>query len=107
MSESIKKALGILSGLTLLGLNIAVALFFALWQIADGAAINRMETASGVDPVQMLPHANLMWTAAHASLLMVLVADVLAVVFVVIWVKSRHRSRPALGEPLLESTLRR
>ncbi|MFB9164252.1 MULTISPECIES: hypothetical protein [Arthrobacter] len=106
MSKGTKKALGILSGLTLLGLNIAVSLFFALWQIADGAAINRMETTNGFDPSQMLPNADLMWMASHASLLMVLVADVLAAVFVVILVKSRQRSRQALVEPLCEPSLR-
>lgn len=103
MSKRIKKALEILRGLTLLGVNISGVLFFALSQIEDGVAINRMETASDVDPVQVLPPANLMWTAAHVSLFMVLVADVLAAVFIVNLVKSRYRSCPKVGEPLLES----
>ena len=53
MSKGIKKVLGALTGLTLLGLNIAVVLFFTRWQTADSAAINRMETATDVDPVPM------------------------------------------------------
>lgn len=83
MSRGFKKVLGVVSGFTLLGLNIAFVAFFTLWQIADSAAINRMEMATGVDPAQMLPNANLMWIAAHASVLLLLVADVLAIVFAV------------------------
>jgi hypothetical protein len=107
MSKGYKKVLGVLSGLTLLGLNIAVVAFFTLWQIADSAAINRMETATGVDPAQMLPNANLMWIAAHASFLMVLVADVLAIVLAVILGKSRHHSRSTVGVPSREPVLKR
>lgn len=54
MSRGFKKVLGVISCLTLLGLNFAFVAFFTLWQIADSAAINRMEMAAGVDPAQML-----------------------------------------------------
>lgn len=107
MSRGFKKVLGVLGGLTLLGLNIAVLAFFALWQIADSATINRIETATGADPAQMLPNANLMWIAAHASFLMVLVADVLAIMFAVMLGKSRHRSGSTAGVPSRESVLKR
>ncbi|PQZ98513.1 hypothetical protein CQ019_16900 [Arthrobacter sp. MYb229] len=93
MPRDFNKLLGVLGGLTLLGLNVAVVAFFFLWQIADSAAVNRMEAAAGVDPAQMLPDANPLWIAAHASLLMVLAADVLAVVFAVMLVKTLHRTR--------------
>ncbi len=107
MSKGFTKVLGVLSGLTLLGLNIAVVAFFTLWQIADSTAINRMETATGVDPSQMLPNANLMWISARTSFLMVLVADVLAIVFAVMLGKSGHRSRSVDGVPSRESVLKR
>ncbi|MGB9034730.1 MAG: hypothetical protein WCC45_09450 [Paeniglutamicibacter sp.] len=107
MSKSIKKILAVFSGLTLRGLNVAVVTFFVLWQIADSSAIDRMETSADIDPAQMLPDANLMWMAAHASFIMLMIADVLAILFVVMLVKSRKSSDSTLGVPSRESVLKR
>ncbi|WP_223906917.1 hypothetical protein [Actinomyces capricornis] len=51
--------------------------FYALWHIADTAAVNRAEE-HGFAPQQFLPHATAFWFAAHASLLSVLILDVIA-----------------------------
>lgn len=78
MSKNLKRVLGFLCAFALTGLNASVIAFYALWQIADTAAINGMETGSGMDVAQMLPNSNLMWAAAHGSLLMLIIVDVLA-----------------------------
>ncbi|MBF6670696.1 MULTISPECIES: cell surface protein [Glutamicibacter] len=78
MSRNAVKAFRILYALALTGLNAAVIAFYTLWQIADTAAINRMETGSGMDVVQMLPNSNLMWAAAHGSLIMLIIVDIMA-----------------------------
>lgn len=66
---------GVFGVIALVGLNAAFGVFFALWSIADGAAINNMERASGYDPAVMLPSANLMWIAGYVSLLLLLIVD--------------------------------
>lgn len=65
------------------GLNIAVLAFLVLWLIADIAAISRMESESSVDPGQMLLNSDMLWLAAHGSMLMLVVVDVLIVVWLV------------------------
>ncbi|MFE7843672.1 hypothetical protein ACFUTX_00600 [Microbacterium sp. NPDC057407] len=70
-----KNNLGVLIGFALAGLNLAVVAFFVLWQIADTAAINRMESASGMDSTRLLPNADLLWLAACASLFLLLCVD--------------------------------
>ncbi|KLI89866.1 hypothetical protein AA310_04285 [Arthrobacter sp. YC-RL1] len=77
------KTLGIAGAVDMVGLNITVLAFFALWLIADSAAIGRMESESSIDPGQMLPNSELMWLAAHGSVLMVVVLDLLAIVLLV------------------------
>ncbi|MCO1337578.1 hypothetical protein BJH93_01505 [Kocuria polaris] len=99
MSQRAVKVFGLLGGLVLLGLNTAVIAFYSLWQIADSAAINRMESDSGMDPTQILPNANLMWVAAHGSVSMVLALDVLAVILVIKLVTSRRRASSARRTP--------
>ena len=63
----------------LAGLNVAFAVFFITWWLADSAAINSAESAGGYDATAMLPNANLMWVAAMASLFFLIAVDVLAV----------------------------
>ena len=65
--------------IALVGFNVAFAAFFVLWSIADNSAINGMEAVSGYDPVSMLPNANLLWSAAYASLVLLVIVDVCAV----------------------------
>lgn len=83
MSQDPKKTLGLAGAVAMVGLNITVVAFFVLWLIADSAAIGRMESESSIDPGQMLPNSELMWLAAHGSVLMVVVLDVLAVAWLV------------------------
>ena len=83
MSQNPMKTLGITGAAAMVGLNITVLAFFVLWLIADSAAIGRMESESSIDPGQMLPNSELMWLAAHGSVLMVVVLDVLAVAWLV------------------------
>lgn len=70
-------------GIALLLLHLAFGLFYALWSIADGEAVNRMESAGGYDVAYLLPNAYLMWIAAQASLVLVLVIDALYVLLLV------------------------
>lgn len=70
------------AAVALVGLNVAFAAFFILWGIADGAAINNMEDASGFDAAAMLPNANLMWVAAYVSLVFLLLVDGCAVALI-------------------------
>lgn len=79
MSQIPMKAFGIVGVVTMLGLNISVLAFFVLWKIADSTAIGHMESESSVDPGQMLPNSEMMWLAAHGSVLMLVVLDVLIV----------------------------
>lgn len=83
MSQNSVKTLGIAGAVAMVGLNITVLAFFVLWLIADSAAIGRMESESNMDPGQMLPNSELIWLAAHGSVLMVVVLDVLAVAWLV------------------------
>ena len=83
MTQDPMKTLGIAGAVAMVGLNITVVAFFVLWLIADSAAIDRMESESNMDPSQMLPNSELMWLAAHGSVLMVVVLDVLAVAWLV------------------------
>ncbi len=78
MSQNPMKTLGVAGAVAMVGLNITVLAFFVLWLIADSAAVARMESESSIDPGQMLPNSELMWLAAHGSVLMVVVLDVLA-----------------------------
>ena len=66
------------TGAALAALTVAVIVFYSLWSIADSAAINSAEEA-GFDRTRLLPNWELMWIAAHASVAMVLVVDVLAI----------------------------
>ncbi|MFT4259312.1 hypothetical protein [Microbacterium sp.] len=81
MPSHSKKAFAVASGLLLLALNVAVVAFFVLWQIADTAALNRMEANSDLSSTELLPHANLMWVAAHAAVLLLVALDAVAVLF--------------------------
>lgn len=92
MPYSAIRTIGVLSTLVLLGLNIAMGAFYALWRVADDAAINRMESSSGMDPTQLLPNGNLMWLAAHSALLMLVVLDILAVILAAIFVSFRRNN---------------
>ena len=83
MSQNSVKTLGIAGAVALVGLNITVLDFFVLWLISDNAAIGRMESESSIDPGQMLPNSELMWLAAHGSVLMVVVLDALAIAWLV------------------------
>ena len=83
MSQNPMKTLGITGAVAMVGLNITVLAFFVLWLIADSAAVGRMESESIIDPGQMLPNSELLWLAAHGSVLMVVVLDVLAVAWLV------------------------
>jgi len=96
MTRAQKTTLGVLGGLALVGLNIAVVAFYALWQIADTAAINRSESTSGFDPSQLLPNSNLFWLAANASLILLLLLDVVVIVVVAMLVNANRRT-PALA----------
>ncbi|UYQ77080.1 hypothetical protein OF385_13805 [Glutamicibacter sp. JL.03c] len=102
MSKNAVRAFRILFAFALIGLNVAVILFFTLWQIADTAAINRMEAGSGMDVAQMLPNSNLMWVAAHGSLVMLIIVDILAVFQLITVFSSRRKAlcdgnlRPAI-----------
>ncbi|MGW9166391.1 hypothetical protein [Agromyces sp. NPDC055658] len=93
MSQAFERTVGVIGGLALVGLNIAVVAFFVLWQIADTAAINHMESASGWDASRMPPNANLLWLAANASVFMVSVVDALAIFIVAILVKANRRAQ--------------
>lgn len=81
MRTSANKAFAVLSVIVLVALNIGFFAFYRLWQIADNAALNRMEASSGMDPALLLPHSNLMWVAAQGSLIAVLALDLLAMLF--------------------------
>lgn len=78
--------------MAVVGLNIAVLAFFVLWKIADSTAIGRMESEPSVDPGQMLPNSELMWLAAHGSVLMLVVVDVLIVAGLVKMTGVRQRA---------------
>lgn len=92
MSQNPMKTLGIAGAVAMVGLNIAVLAFFVLWRIADNAAIDRMEPESRVDPGRMLPNSEMMWLAAHGSVLMILVLDVLIVAALVKMTGALHRA---------------
>lgn len=81
---------------TLAALNVAVFVFYATWWIADNEATARVETDTSVDFSQMLPNANLMWLAAHATLLLVILLDVVAVK----WMAESRKSRRRPDEPV-------
>ena len=89
------KTLGITGAVAMVGLNITVLAFFVLWLIADSAAIGRMESESSMDPGQMLPNSELMWLAAHGSVLRVVVLDALAVAWLV---KTKSVPQPATSK---------
>mgnify|MGYP000888901644 FL=1 len=80
-------------------LNISVVCFYALWEVADTIAVNRVEE-HGFDPQQLLPHNILFWLAAQASLLSLLALDVLAIVA---WRRRWRWQKPQTTPP---STLR-
>ena len=69
----------VVGAFALAGLNAAFAVFFITWWLADSAAINSTESAVGYDATVMLPHANLMWVAAMASLILLIAVDIFAV----------------------------
>ena len=50
MQHGYQRALNIIGLVVAAGLNVAVVSFYVLWFIADSDAINRMETATSVDP---------------------------------------------------------
>lgn len=89
----------------MVSLNIAVLAFFILWQIADTAAIGRMESESSVDPGQMLQNSKMLWLAAHGSVLMLVVVDVLIVVRVVKTTGSPQRAASRHITPLGRGSL--
>ncbi|MHC6177914.1 hypothetical protein [Glutamicibacter sp. X7] len=91
MAPKTMNVIGIVGGLVLVGLNITAFWFFTLWQAADSAAINRMESASGMETTQMLPNANQLWVAAHGTVLMLLVLDLLALFAVASLAGARRR----------------
>ncbi|PRB69451.1 cell surface protein [Arthrobacter sp. MYb213] len=91
MTICARRTFAVLGSISLVALNVGVFAFYNLWQIADTAAINLMETASGVNPAALLPHSNLMWVAAHGSILAVVALDVLAIAFVAVAFSPRHR----------------
>lgn len=90
--SSTTKTLGVLGGLALVGLNVAVVAFYVLWQMADTAAINQMEAAPGMDGSQMLPNANALWLAANASFILLLVLDIVVIVLVATRVNVHRRA---------------
>lgn len=92
MSKPQAEVLSKVLGTALVALNVAVIGFYALWQIADGAAVARAEDA-GFDQAQLLPNGNLLWMAAHASLFAMLVVDVLAIT----WYRRFRASKSALS----------
>lgn len=92
VSQNPMKSFGIVGAVAMLGLNIAVLAFFVLWKIADSTAIGRMELDSIMDPGQMLPNSELMWLAAHGSVLMLVVLDVLIVAALVKMTSVRQRA---------------
>ena len=75
MQHGYQRALNIIGLVVAAGLNVAVVSFYVLWFIADSDAINRMETATSVDPTVLLPNATLLWLAANASLVALLALD--------------------------------
>ncbi|VEI18485.1 cell surface protein [Actinomyces viscosus] len=72
----------------LAALNVTVISFYVLWSIADTIAVNRAEE-HGFDPQQLLPHNLLFWCAAQASVLSLLILDIL--VFLA-WHRSRSQA---------------
>lgn len=92
MTTQYGRAWRIVGTIALVALNVSFIAFFRFWQIADTASINNMEETVGFDPSFMLPNANLMWIAAHASLLLLVVIDVCAVA---LWVGRMQQARVA------------
>lgn len=95
MGTSSNKAFAVLSVIVLVALNTGFFACYSLWQIADNAALNRMETSARVDPSLLLPHSNLMWLVAHGTLISIIALDVLAIVFAAKAIPSRRHVEAA------------
>ena len=91
MTKEAGSALRTTTLVLVVALNVALVSFFVLWSIADATSVNSAEGPAGFDPSKLLPNANLMWIAAHSSLLMLIAVDVC---FVFSW--RRLGSKPAL-----------
>jgi len=68
-----------LVGGVLVLLDISALGFYALWFIADNAAVNRAEE-HGIDPQQLLPNDNWLWLFANATLVCLIVLNVILVI---------------------------
>lgn len=76
-------------GLVLL-LNVALFSFFALWRVADSAAISAYEE-SGFNPLFEPPNLELTWVAAHAAIALMVALDVCLLVLWRRWNRSPQR----------------
>ncbi|MBC9944793.1 hypothetical protein ICL81_09760 [Leucobacter sp. cx-328] len=76
MTKEAGSALRTTTLVLLVALNVVLVSFFVLWWIADATSVNSAEGPAGFDPSKLLPNANLMWIAAHSSLLMLIAVDV-------------------------------
>lgn len=83
---------GIITLVTLVGLNVTFVAFFTLWSIADSATVNRMESISSYDPTLMLPNAHLTWIFAYASLVLLIAVDGSVLILYTRLRKARTRS---------------
>jgi hypothetical protein len=74
-SAHVIRALIVTWSVVLVLLNVAGIAFYVLWFVADDWASNRSEAAGGFDTAMLLPHGDLMWVAANATLFLILATD--------------------------------
>lgn len=77
--------------MVLVAFNAAMVGFFALWRVADSAAINAYEE-SGFNSVLEPPNLELTWIAAHAAIVLLVALDVC---LLVLWRRWKHQSTDA------------
>lgn len=80
-----------LVGGTLTLLDISALGFYALWFVAHDAAVDRSEE-HGFDPQQLLANAYWLWAFANATLLFLIVLNV---VLIVGWRRQRNQNHQA------------
>lgn len=87
--------LGAAAGASLVILNVVTATFYLLWMGADQWLVNRSESGGGFDPSQLPPYTHATWFAAHATMLSLVVLDVIAVAAVVLLIRGNRSQADA------------
>ena len=82
--------------------NVAFFAFFVLYSRADEWAVDRTESHGGFDPSMLLPNDVLLWLVAHATTLLLVLVDIVAVLD---WRMRRPKKRRTARRPRQEGDI--